>query len=208
LRHYAAPAICQSILIIDHEHEATVAAAIRSTTHDYLIRSELRATRLDWAIERAVTAHHRAREHTQHVALLSAMLDTLTAGVVVLDADQRIVELNAALAHLLNRPMNTLRGQQWLPLWPEIAPLLEQPCAQLLRGTPFGDIELYLPATEQQEARWLSFIGALLQQPGRVETPGLIIVRDITPRKLAYQLQRESEVRYRTLFETMSQGVI
>ena len=196
------------ILIIDHEHEATVAAAIRNTNHNYLIKSELRATRLDWAIERAVTAHHRAREHSQHAALLSAMLDTLTAGVVVLDADQRIVELNAALAHLLNRPIATLRGQPWLSLWPEIAPLLEQPCTQLLHGTPFGDLELYLPATEQQEARWLSFIGALLHQSGRVETLGLIIVRDITPRKLAYQLQRESEVRYRTLFETMSQGVV
>ena len=196
------------MLITDREHEATVAAAIRNTTHDYLIRSELSATRLDWAIGRAVAAHQQTREYTQRVALLRAMLDTLTAGVVILDADQRIVELNAALAHLLDRPMHTLRGQQWLSLWPEIAPLLEQPCAQLLRGTPFGDIELYLPATEQQEARWLSFIGALLQQPGSVETPGMIIVRDITPRKLAYQLQRESEIRYRTLFETMSQGVI
>lgn len=83
--------------------------------------------------------------HDRTGALIATVLDTIPIGVIVLDAELRLLQGNGALAAILGRPVAALLGQP-LPLrWPELA----APCAQVLAtGQPADPLDLVVASPD------------------------------------------------------------
>ncbi|MBP7687695.1 MAG: PAS domain S-box protein [Thermoflexales bacterium] len=102
------------------------------------------------------------------------LIEHLPDGMLVLDLQQRIVDLNPAAGRLLDRTAAQLIGRtlpQVLDHWPMSVPTTDQ------AATP---IELVLPAGRIAEARLSALIDRYGQRQGDV-----ILLRDITDRKRA-----------------------
>lgn len=100
------------------------------------------------------------------------LIEHLPDGVLVLDQQQRIIDLNPAAARLLDRAEADLVGQtlsQVIEPWPAAVP-----------DQSTGPIELTLPAGRVAEARLSALLDSRGQRHGDV-----ILLRDITERKQA-----------------------
>jgi PAS domain S-box-containing protein len=129
-----------------------------------------------------------------------ALIENMSDGVLVLDAEDRIVDLNPAAQQIISRPAATVIGQT---------------IAQALSGWP-DLVERYHDATEAQaeialgegEAR-RTFdlrISPLYDRRGR-PTGRLVVLRDITERQRAEEALRESEQRFSGIFENATIGL-
>lgn len=138
------------VLLIGKGNEMLAIEALRCGAQDYLIKDGLTPERLHLTIQRVIESVRLARERDHTSALLSSMLEALPIGAAVVDADLRLIQANAVLATMLNRPPAALHEQPLSTLWPDLAALLAEPCAQTLAtGCPSGSLELADAATSR-----------------------------------------------------------
>ncbi|NTU83454.1 MAG: PAS domain-containing protein, partial [Chloroflexales bacterium] len=162
--------------------ETLAVDALQQGAQDYLVKGALTPERLHTTVQRAIATVRLVRERNQTLALLTTVLDTLPVGITVLDPELRILRINAALAELLGHPAAALLGQPLPACWPALAAPLAPPCARVLRGEPFRDLELCLPAADARDPRWLSFSGTPVPGADGASMLGLITAQDITAR--------------------------
>jgi PAS domain S-box-containing protein len=158
------------------------------------------------AFVRDITERKEAEERLraseeQHRTIFNASVD----GMLLKDAEHRIVDVNDAFLRLLGYGRDELAGKSLLDF---VAPELQAECTALLPriiegepchieaeiarrdGTPF-DVEIH---------------GVPMRYRGQPHA--LVIMRDITEARRAAKRLRDSEERYRLLFETESDALL
>jgi len=126
----------------------------------------------------------------------SAVFSSIRDGILILDDDFYIAESNPAALRLLGYKESSLIGQPITQIFPE----WDQ---SVLYGTPVDDtrsLELYYEANGQY--RYLEIHAGDIVNNTSLPTGHVLILYDVTGRKLAEKSRQLSEDRYRTVFES------
>ncbi len=172
------------------------------------------ATVLDDARARA-EVRAQAEALRRLAAERTAVIEQMPSGLVVVDAEGRVVFLNAAARHVWRsdphdpRPMRErvrempfLDGATGQPISPDATP-----AQRVLRGETVQDYEYYYPAADGREV-WIRFSGVPLRDgEGRV-TGAVLILSNVTRERTLLRELKASEERFRTLYESVASGVI
>ncbi len=143
------------------------------------------------------------REVTLDKAMLDAVLDALPVGVIIADADGKIVRANAASRELWGAPPGTTNWDgytDWAGSWPDTGQRLKDedwPMARTLRSGEIVRNELiqseHLATGERRF--FLSNSAPIFDQDGRVIAAAVVEV-DVTQRRKAQEALGESEERF------------
>ncbi len=128
-----------------------------------------------------------------------AVVDGMIDGVLVLDSQNRIVDVNPIVQQLMDRPASELLGQVVEKVWPawdiEIDHLHGESEEEIVvdqeNGQHIYDVRIS-PLTDWR--------GDLISR--------VVVLRDITERKQAEALIQESEEKFRTIFEHASDEMV
>jgi len=126
------------------------------------------------------------------------VIDGMKDGMIVLDANRRIVDINPAAQNILGlsgegQPIGKSMAEV-LNKWPQ---LIER-----YRNIFEADDEITLGEGDAQ--RWYELNLSTLRDENKLLIGQLITIRDITQRKLAESLVQESEARFRQIVENAS----
>ncbi|MBW1955378.1 MAG: PAS domain S-box protein [Deltaproteobacteria bacterium] len=163
-------------------------------------------------IIRDVTGEVKGREEiTRSRNYLSAVINNMFDGLMVLDQDLRIEDVNTRFLALYGGTREEVRGR---PCY-EIVGRLDRPCHSLDRPCPAREVfETGRPAMHEMthvNSHGEEFdveVGAapLFNREGEVERV-VAVVHDVTERKRAEETRREAEEKYRTLVEHSGEAI-
>ncbi len=128
-----------------------------------------------------------------------AVVDSMGDGVMVLDLQNRIVDVNPIVQQLIGRPTPELLGQPIEQVWPDWnsqtdhfhGGITKEIMVTLKDGQHIFDVRIS-PLNDWR--------GGLVSQ--------VVVLRDITERKKAEELVHESEEKFRTIFENASDEIV
>ena len=127
------------------------------------------------------------------------ILETISDGVLALDPDGKVRDLNAAAARLLDTTPETLRGRV---IWEVVPALAERGLPALLQPDgeegPRADLEIPL----QRDGRWLG-VSVYPAAPGAT-----LLLRDVTERRLEVEALRSSEARFHGIAAIASEAIV
>ncbi len=201
------------LLLTDADRATYAVDALQHGAQDYLLHSELTPELLITQIERAIAAvnHDREREHARlHTSELrySKLVASMQEGFLLCElirngsgqaVDFRYLEVNPAIEALSGLKPSETVGR----LVSEVVPHLDERWMRAYQqavdsGEPVR-VEYYTtPLSRWYDAIIVPYGGELFA----------VLFDDITDRKQSEVALQVSEARYRTLFETMVQGVI
>ena len=200
------------ILISGTVGEDVAVEAMKYGATDYLLKD--RIARLGPAVERAL---REARERTEHEKLktevtlrerrLNSFFTRAPAGLVLLDAGLRYVQINDTVAEMNGVPVKDHLGKTVLEVLPKLAPVVEPILRKvLMTGVSVLNVEISgeTPAQPGVLRHWMESFFPILGADGRPESIGVILV-EITGRKNTEEGLRESERRFRELAETIQE---
>jgi PAS domain S-box-containing protein len=132
----------------------------------------------------------------------SAVFSSIRDGIIVMNDDGRIIELNPAALHLLGLRERELIGQHIS----EILPIQSPEFADKKRTIPNHNLEFFYEGGGQN--RFLEAHGGALFSNIYDASGHVLILYDVTDRILAEKARQFVENRYRTFFETDSAATI
>lgn len=160
------------------------------------------------ATVRDITERKRVQAALRHSeARFQGLLQQMNEGMVVLDAGQRIIDVNPRMAQIIGVPVSGLLEQPWTDfLDPEVVPFFETRMA--LRR--LGISERYeLPIRRPDGAsRLLGVSGNPLRDAQGQVIGAYAIMSDITEQKRAEEALKASEERFRLLFQQGPVGIL
>jgi PAS domain S-box-containing protein len=160
-----------------------------------------------------------AQERTQQLArektLLEVIVNSIQEGICVMQPDGQVVLTNPANWQILgteseetSEPLCKLLDKLQIQEPDGSVPTKEElPSSRTLRGEVVTDYELVVGCPNGQQ-KWISVNGVTVCDPvGQVQL-AINTTRDITERKRTEEALRESETKFRTLYESTSAAVI
>ncbi len=146
--------------------------------------------------------------------LLRLILSQVGGGIFVVNAAREVVFINEAASRLLGTREVPPAGTDWASFYGFFLPdkITPYPAGQTplmlaLRGESFDDAEFFV-RNANVAGRWLSATTRPLRMRGGDIWGAVSVFRDVTPEKRAAENLRESEQRFRMLFEDNSVGIV
>jgi two-component system cell cycle sensor histidine kinase/response regulator CckA len=146
--------------------------------------------------------------------LLRLILSQVGEGILVVNTAREVVFMNELAAQLLGTSEVPPCSGDWSSFYglflPDMVtpyPSGQTPLILALGGQSFNDAQLYV-RNRNVSGRWLSATTRPLRHRGGAIWGAVSVFRDITPEKRAAEVLRESEQRFRVLFEDNSGGIV
>jgi diguanylate cyclase (GGDEF)-like protein/PAS domain S-box-containing protein len=112
----------------------------------------------------------------------STLVENMTDGIVVLNSDAFIVDMNPAASRMLGSPRKTALGKQLIQAWPGLDSVVT-------RQSVTGDSELLMEAADSRT--YLDVRVTPLQDSHRPTAGQLVVLRDVTESRKMEQILRE-----------------
>ncbi len=143
-----------------------------------------------------------------------AVLSSLAEGVVFLDRNGVVIEVNDAVQHVLGRTLQELTDPALDPRWRLIHadgtpfPVEEQPAIVVLRtGQSVRDVVMGVPQHDGT-VTWISVNAQPVRDTAGELLGAVVSFFDITDRKRAEEALRESEQQLNTIVENLTEGLM
>jgi PAS domain S-box-containing protein len=188
-----------------HVGSSTGVPGVEITGHLGAIESALAALQTKIAEGARVELAMRASEEQ-----LRGFFHASPSGMAVLDTELRYLRINERLADMNGQPVEAHFGKTVREILPAFAPIIEPLCRQvLINEKPILDHELGGETTRAagMDGDWIISYFPVPDWNGTPAALG-VMVTDISVRKRAEEALRESEERYRQLFEAESDAII
>jgi signal transduction histidine kinase len=149
--------------------------------------------------QRSADAEERARQLARSEAalrrqtgILQSILNSMGDGVIVADANAKILLFNPAAERLLRASLGDIPPEHWLEHYETYLPGTltaypsnDHPLLRAVRGEVIDGAEIFLRRSNVNEGVWLSATGRpLVDENGHAQGGGVVVFSDITPRKL------------------------
>jgi PAS domain S-box-containing protein len=144
----------------------------------------------------------------RQTVILRSVLDSMSEGVLVADADGKLILINPAAERMIGRPLDaTLAGTRRANEFyhPDKVTLFEAqdlPSARAIRGEEVNDEEIFVRPVADRAAFWVSANACPLRDEAGASRGGVVVFHDITERKRA----EEELLRSRERFELAVRG--
>jgi PAS domain S-box-containing protein len=203
--------LCPIVAVVDGSGEEVEPELLKAGAQEIVGRRGLSPRTLARAVERACERWAMTRticdaalqqSHDLHRSLMDSSADCIK----VLDLDGRLLFVNApGLCQMEVDDFELIRGKTYASLWPEQARATVQSAIERARGGTATPFEAW-GATVRGTLKYWSVSVSPVRSGEKREVIRLIsISRNITERKRAEAALRESEERFRTLADNMSQ---
>jgi PAS domain S-box-containing protein len=137
------------------------------------------------------------------------LFENANDGLVFVDLSGRIMDINQKLVHMAERTKEDVVGKSFLELGlisSKDVPALVDRLRQNAMGKPTESFEFEI-GEENSEKKPIE-INSVLIRKENMPLGSLVIVRDITERKKKEEALRESEEKYRNLFESAMDAIV
>jgi signal transduction histidine kinase len=126
----------------------------------------------------------------QQTSILQSILNSMGDGVIVADAQAKILLLNPAARRLVQAGLGATGSEEGADLQASDArdtltsyPIREHPLARAIRGEIVDGAEIFLRPSDSSDGLWLSATGRpLIDEHGRIQG-GVVVYTDVSARK-------------------------
>ncbi len=172
------------------------------------------------AVERLVAARTQdLREANERLdrqrEILQSVLDNLGDGVGVADEQGRLVMINPAAEQILGLGLIDSGPEKWPEVYglyqPDMktpVPAAQLPLARAIAGQASRDVDLFVRNFKRQDGVFIRVTATPLKDRAGEPRGGVAIFRDISERRWAEGVLRESEARLRAIVEATASGLI
>ncbi len=197
------------VIMLTHTGDETTAVeAMKAGFDDYVLKSPKHIIKLPVAVEVAIEKKKKEREASEYLSKLQEyerFFKNAKDLFFILDTKGRFIEVNPKFAEMLGYELKEVMGSNSRKLvHPEDLDRLREFFRSVLRGETKRDEFRFV--TKDGRTLWLEILEWAVFENGRlVRVEG--VIRDITERKQMEDRLKESEERYRSVFENVVAGV-
>ncbi|GAW67871.1 PAS/PAC sensor signal transduction histidine kinase [Geoanaerobacter pelophilus] len=147
---------------------------------------------------------------------LRDIIDNMAEGLIVIDAETAGLYWNRRALEMYDfeEELDAIKTFERMvqkielrTLEGELLPLEQWPIRRVMRGEELHDVELLVKNKEQTWQRIYSYRGAAIRDPKGKLQMGVLTLRDITVKRHAQEALRESEEKFRAVFEQAAVGM-